>query len=144
MPHELCRSPTSEDCNANVNYNQGCGVSFAKPASYGSPFNAEGGGYFAIVRTKDDGVRIWFWSRNDGAVPPEVANPSSDLLSSKVTIFPTDQWGMPEAFFPLADGSTCDYDSHFNAHQLVFDLTFCVSTVLTFAWYAMLTQVRAG
>ena len=41
---------------------------------------------------------------------------------------PTDAWGAPEASFPL--GQQCGYGSHFNAHSLVFDLTFCVSVVL--------------
>jgi len=124
MPQTRLESgnPTSLDCNAYVNFNQGCGVSFAKPASYGSPFNEQGGGYYAIARTKQQGVRIWFWSRNEATIPDEIRNPPTD---SSQDIFPQDSWGMPEAVFPLGSGSSCDYDSHFNAHQLVFDLTFC-------------------
>ncbi|THH33258.1 hypothetical protein EUX98_g900 [Antrodiella citrinella] len=123
MPQSRLESgnPTSLECNANVNYNQGCGVSFAKPASYGSPFNAEGGGFYVIARTKQEGVRIWFWSRNEATIPDEVRNPPDESQA----IEPQDSWGIPEAVFPLDNNSTCDYDSHFNAHQLVFDLTFC-------------------
>ena len=38
---------------------------------------------------------------------------------------PTHAWGTPEAEFPL-ETDNCGYDAHFDAHQLVFDLTFCV------------------
>ncbi|OBZ70659.1 putative glycosidase C21B10.07 [Grifola frondosa] len=114
---------TSTNCDASVNYNQGCGVSFAKPASYGVPFNEVGGGYFAILRTQK-GVSIWFWSRNDPAVPSEIKCPSGLLGDlTPPSIFPTPQWGQPEANFPT--GSQCDYDSHFDSHMLMFDLTFC-------------------
>jgi len=37
-------------------------------------------------------------------------------------------WGWPEAAFKFED---CDYASHFDAHQILFDLTFCVNT---FSW----------
>ncbi|TCD70340.1 hypothetical protein EIP91_003969 [Steccherinum ochraceum] len=116
--------PTSTNCDSNLNYNQGCGVSFAKPASYGSPFNALGGGYYAIVRTSD-AVRIWFWSRNEATIPADVSNPSQDLLSGQDHIYPDDSWGTPEAVFPLGEDGMCDYEKHFDPHALVFDLTFC-------------------
>lgn len=122
--------PTSANCDSNVNFNQGCGVSFAKPASYGSPFNAEGGGYYAIVRTSDN-VRVWFWSRNEATIPQEISNPSQALLNSQEHIYPSDSWGTPEAVFPLGSNGQCDYDSHFDPHSLVFDLTLCVSLPFT-------------
>ncbi|KAL6305235.1 concanavalin A-like lectin/glucanase domain-containing protein [Sparassis latifolia] len=115
---------SSTNCDANANFNQGCGVSFPY-GSYGAPFNAAGGGYFVVVRTQQDGVRIWFWARNDAATPAEVINPAPAALGllGPPTISPDPSWGTPSAIFPV--GSTCDYDSHFNAHQFVFDLTFC-------------------
>ncbi|KAI8972244.1 concanavalin A-like lectin/glucanase domain-containing protein [Trametes punicea] len=105
-PRAMTGTATSTNCDASVNFNQGCGVSFVKPASYGSEFNSAGGGFFVMVRTKTEGVRIWFWTRYDPA-----------------SIYPTPSWGEPEADFPL--GVNCDYASHFNAHSFVFDLTFC-------------------
>jgi len=116
-------SPTSLNCDANVNYNQGCGVSFAKPASYGAPFNAAGGGFYVMVRTRQDGIRIWFWTRDDPAVPPEVREPPLPLLGGPPDIWPNPNWGTPEAVFPVGDN--CDYDTHFDPHAFVFDLTFC-------------------
>ncbi|KAJ7287593.1 glycoside hydrolase family 16 protein [Mycena rebaudengoi] len=106
----------STNCDATVNYNQGCGVSFDdKPNSFGKGFNNHGGGWYAVERSATCGVSIWFWSRNDPSVPIEV----KDGLS---TVNPDPgMWGMPQASFPV---DTCD-QSRFDAHQVVFDLTFC-------------------
>ncbi|KAH9948669.1 concanavalin A-like lectin/glucanase domain-containing protein [Amylocystis lapponica] len=111
----------STNCDVNVNFNQGCGVSFPG-ASYGAPFNNAGGGFFVMVRTQQDGVRIWFWSRSDPTTPPAVRAPVPALLGPP-KIFPDASWGAPAAAFPA--GATCDYAAHFDAHQFVFDLTFC-------------------
>ena len=62
------------------------------------------------------GIYVWFWSRDDPTVPPAVRF-GLDM------IFPGVGWVFPSAAFPLA---SCDYNSHFNAHKMVFDLTFCV------------------
>lgn len=107
----------------------------AKPASYGTEFNGADGGYFVVVRTRygADGpkVRVWFWTRFDPALPPEIKTPGfglgPDLTSAggRPSIYPTPAWGLPEAEFPLGD--QCEYDTHFDPHGLVFDLTFCVS-----------------
>ncbi|KAL4249522.1 Glycosyl Hydrolase Family 16 [Abortiporus biennis] len=93
---------TATNCDVKANYNEGCGVSFDNTNSYGSEFNRQGGGWYAVSRTRAKGVQIWFWSRNDPTVPNEVR----------------------DASFPLQTDN-CDYDAHFNAHILVFDLTFC-------------------
>jgi len=111
---------TSTNCDTNVNYNQGCGVQGAT-GSYGAPFNAVGGGWYAMARTAQDGIRVWFWARNDLTVPPEVRYAPPPGVPSIVTPNPT--WGSPVAAFPM--GPYCDYATHFNAHQFVFDLTFC-------------------
>ncbi|KAI0630245.1 concanavalin A-like lectin/glucanase domain-containing protein [Trametes polyzona] len=122
-PRLMTGTATSTNCDANVNYNQGCGVSFAKPASYGADFNRAGGGYYAMVRTKTEGVRVWFWSRYDPAVPPEIRyGPLPDFFGQK-SVYPSASWGQPEAYFPLRD--QCDYGTHFDPHAFVFDLTFC-------------------
>ena len=114
-------SSASNDCDASKNYNTGCNVAFSDdPYSYGHGFNSQGGGYYAMEKTKEDGVRIWFWARSDNNVPSEIKYP---LAGGVVSPGPT--WGAPSAHFPLGD--SCDYDSHFNAHIMVFDLTFCVS-----------------
>ena len=79
----------------------------AKPASYGPDFNRADGGYFVVVRTRYSGmdtprVRVWFWTRYDPTVPPEVKNvPMTDYVTGRPSIYPTPAWGMPEADFPL-------------------------------------------
>ncbi|KAF7321334.1 GH16 domain-containing protein [Mycena kentingensis (nom. inval.)] len=115
MPQDRTQSGSSvsSDCNAFVNYNQGCGVAFNKPDSYGSSFNDRGGGFYAMQRSQD-GVNVWFWTRNDSNLPMEIDK-------NLPTINPQ-YWGTPEAFFPTTQ---CSYDGHFNAHNVVFDLTFC-------------------
>ena len=139
LPH-LSRNVTSSNCDANVNFNQGCGVQFSTPASYGSAFNAAGGGFFVLVRSRafSPGVSIWFWARDDPRVPLEVRTPPPNPAFGSgygagygfgvapASMYPTAWWGEPDAVFPLAADS-CDYASHFDAHNFVFDLTFCVS-----------------
>ncbi|TFK81990.1 glycoside hydrolase family 16 protein [Polyporus arcularius HHB13444] len=117
---------TATDCDASVNFNQGCGVQFGTPASYGSAFNAAGGGFFVMVRSRDasgPGVRIWFWARDDPRVPLEVRAPPPTGLFAPASLYPTAWWGQPDAVFPLSDN--CDYAGHFDPHVFVFDLTFC-------------------
>lgn len=88
-------------------------------------------------RTRADGVAVWFWPRGDANVPPEVRGvPMTEgagggLLGGIVgsvagsgarVMEPNAVWGLPEAEFPP---NNCDA-SHFNAHMMIFDLTFCV------------------
>ncbi|KAF8224949.1 hypothetical protein L208DRAFT_1454463 [Tricholoma matsutake] len=112
---QQCGTQVSSDCDAAKNFNQGCGTSFKSPYSYGTGFNTQGGGWFVMERSKNKGIRIWFWSRNDPNVPPEIKEPFD-------TIEPNSSWGDPEAHFPV---ETCDYNSHFNDHRLIFDTTLC-------------------
>ncbi|TDL28057.1 hypothetical protein BD410DRAFT_894166 [Rickenella mellea] len=105
----------STACDASVNNNQGCGTSFSKPGSYGSQFNIMGGGWYVMQRTAQDGISVYFWSRNDARVPAVVK-----YGAPLIVLDPT--WGAPEAYFPK---DSCDYSTHFDAHQIIFDLTFC-------------------
>ncbi len=70
-----------------------------------------------MTRSQDAGVAVYFWARNDTSVPHAVKH-------GEYAIEVDDTWGEPEAFFPT---TSCDFDSHFNAHQIIFDLTLCVS-----------------
>jgi hypothetical protein len=116
------RTTLDTDCNTAVNSNAGCGVSFTDSGpSYGSDFNMNRGGYFVMVKSRMFGVQVYFWPQNSINVPPEIR----DCGSGGGSLFPNPSWGSPAANFPMCPGY-CDYDSHFNAHQIVFDLTFCV------------------
>jgi len=121
MPAQPARAHTgstlSTNCDTRVNYNQGCGVG-GPPVSYGAQLNARGGGWFVMARSKEDGIRGWFWGRDDPGVPQEVRGGEETREVS-----PSPAWGLPVAHFPM--GRECDYESHFNEHMFVFDLTFC-------------------
>lgn len=67
-------------------------------------------------RAKGEGISVWFWSRYDLEVPDEV-----QYGTKRVHV---ETWGSPEAVFTIEN---CDIESHFGLHEIVFDLTFCVS-----------------
>lgn len=70
-----------------------------------------------MEKSQEDGISVWFWSRSDVTVPDEVRK-------GEKWISPNLGWGLPGAKFPV---NGCDYERHFNAHQIIFDLTLCVS-----------------
>ncbi|KIY67870.1 glycoside hydrolase family 16 protein [Cylindrobasidium torrendii FP15055 ss-10] len=101
------------DCDANIVGNPGCGVESASAVSFGPGFNSNGGGWYAVERTADF-IKVWFWARNDAAVPSGVAEGSDSVT--------TDNWGTPTAYFP---GDTCNMEKFFGAHNFIINLTFC-------------------
>ncbi|KDQ58272.1 glycoside hydrolase family 16 protein [Jaapia argillacea MUCL 33604] len=104
---------TGTDCNVATTGNAGCGVKVNDNRSYGSAFNSNGGGWYAIEKT-DDFVKIWFWPRNGGGVPGEVSSGSDSI--------DTTNWGTPSAYFPNAQ---CNVASHFSPQNIIINLTFC-------------------
>jgi hypothetical protein len=75
-----------------------------------------------MSRSRDYGIRDWFWPRNSPNIPPELASGEPFLEEPS---FPTCSWGEPAAAFPI-DPTHCDYDQHFNVHMIMFSMTFCV------------------
>ncbi|TBU64642.1 2 beta-glucanase [Dichomitus squalens] len=106
-------NPVSENCDVAANGNSGCGVQSTVPNSYGKSFNAAGGGFYAMERT-DTFIKVWFWSRNDPAVP-------ADVKTAGPTVN-TDAFGTPTALFV---NDQCDIPSHFGTHNIIINLTFC-------------------
>ncbi|KAF8749919.1 hydrolase family 16 [Rhizoctonia solani] len=84
---ELRLVPTA---NWQVNSNTGCGVRNPLANSYGPQFNANGGGWYAMERTKTY-IKVWFWPRNSATVPAQVKNGSGSINTSS--------WGTPFAAF---------------------------------------------
>ncbi|KAI0949203.1 hypothetical protein AcW1_008885 [Taiwanofungus camphoratus] len=117
---------SSKDCLATTGGNRGCDITFGT-GTFGSPFNASSGGWYVMERSAQDGIRIWFWARDDTSVPAAVAHPSSTEVGT-ATVTPSGSWGEPVASFPM--GPNCDYETHFDAHRLIFDLTFCVRRLI--------------
>jgi len=110
------RETASTNCDTGVNFNQGCGTRVRHPGSYGKNFNSGGGGFYALARSKEYGIKVWFWPRGTTLVP-------MDVRHNGKTVKP-DSWGTPTAYFPTGDN--CGYEEHFDAHMFIFDLTFCV------------------
>jgi hypothetical protein len=90
------------DCGAG-NSNNGCGVVSNQATSYGTPFNAAGGGVYAALWTSQ-GFKVWYWATRD--VPANIQNGNPDYNS----------WGQPMANFA---GPGCDFDSKFQNMNIV-------------------------
>lgn len=104
---------TMETANCDINApnqatNAGCSISTGSSQSFGSGFNAGGGGVYATQWT-GSAISIWFFPRS--AIPADVNFGSPN----------PEDWGLPTAQF--AGG--CDIDEHFVNQQIMFDVTFC-------------------
>lgn len=121
----IFRTTESTNCDAAANGNQGCGTQLTSSDSYGKGLNNIGGGWYVMKRTQTDGVAVWFWGRDDNSVPLAVRYGSS-------VVKPDRTWGTPDAVFPSS--KSCSFSDHFDAHQIIFDLTFCVSEDCIFSF----------
>ncbi|KAH7035065.1 concanavalin A-like lectin/glucanase domain-containing protein, partial [Microdochium trichocladiopsis] len=111
-----CTFSSQGDCNAPGDGTKGCSEpGFDNPQSYGDGFNAIGGGVFATEWTSD-AIRMWFFPRTKG-IPADLASGQPNPASAS--------WGRPAAEFASAPGGSCDIDSHFREHRLVFNTALC-------------------
>lgn len=101
-------SLTSTNCVSGAGDNQGCQIVDNSQGSYGSSFNANGGGVYAMDWTST-GISMYFFPR--GSVPQDATGDSPNPAS----------WGTPVAHF----SGGCDISSAFTNQQIVFDTTFC-------------------
>ncbi|KAG9312761.1 glycoside hydrolase family 16 protein [Chiua virens] len=102
------------NCYADVNGNSGCGVQYTyDDNSFGPDYNNAGGGWYAMERTNSY-ISIWFWQRGDISAP-------IDAITG-APIIDTNLWGTPAAYFPNTD---CDLATHFDANNIIINLTFC-------------------
>jgi Glycosyl hydrolases family 16 len=97
------------NCNSN-DANNGCSVSTTTANAYGSSFNANGGGVYAM-QWESSGIYVWFFPRS--SIP-------SDITAGAPV---TSNWGLPIVAFN--SGSGCNIDSYFANHNIIFDTTFC-------------------
>ncbi|KAI9710270.1 MAG: hypothetical protein M1820_002764 [Bogoriella megaspora] len=103
------------DCNGGGGAD-GCQIMDQKDAptaqnSFGSGFNANGGGIYA-TEWNTDNFKIWFFPKGS----PHTENALSDTPDPS-------QWSSPIAAFTF--GGSCNVPEHFVDQQIVFDLTFC-------------------
>lgn len=97
-------------CVNTTNDNAGCGVK-AKPASFGSAFNAVGGGIMAM-ELRAAGIRMWQFYRD--AIPDDITAGSPDPST----------WGEALADFP---GTDCDISTHFLNQSIIANIDLCGS-----------------
>ncbi|KAF4335377.1 Concanavalin A-like lectin glucanases superfamily [Fusarium beomiforme] len=88
----------------------GCDANDPRTTFFGSGFNNNGGGVYAMEWTASH-VRIWFFPRN--SIPNGTSGP---LGSSPVP----SRWGTPTTSF-----EGCDFDAHIKKQHIVIDTTFC-------------------
>ncbi|CED83827.1 glycoside hydrolase family 16 protein [Phaffia rhodozyma] len=101
---------TSTDCSAANTGNQGCGeVASSSTNSFGSGFNSQGGGVYAM-KWDDSGISVHYFARSQ--VPSDITNGSPEPSA----------WGTPMANFP---STTCNTSTFFKDHFAIFDTTFC-------------------
>lgn len=99
----------STDCALSSGGTAGCAVGSSKANDYGTGFNTNGGGVYAMQWTSSF-IKLWFFPR--GSIPSSITAGSPDVST----------FGTPQANF---DGGSCNIDSHFVNHRIVFDTTFC-------------------
>ncbi|KAI9851854.1 MAG: hypothetical protein M1838_002570 [Thelocarpon superellum] len=99
--------PGPTDCAVSTSYT-GCTEQDKNPGSYGQAFNDGEGGVYAMEWNSDH-IAVWWWARRD--IPADVTSGNPDPTS----------WATPVARFK----GSCDIDSHFSNHQIIFDITFC-------------------
>lgn len=79
IPDTSARTQTgsTDGTECDVDGGIGCAVWDPLQQSFGAPFNANGGGWFAMERT-DSFIKVWFWPR-DGYPPADVLNNSPSV-----------------------------------------------------------------
>ena len=107
------------NCDVVATGNAGWSVLDASSQSYGSNFNKNGGGFFAMERS-NAGVKVWFWPRHAKGIPADVANGAKSVN--------TDKWGTPAAHFP---STSCNMAQHFGPHNIVINLSLCACLSLS-------------
>ncbi|KAI1333359.1 glycoside hydrolase family 16 protein [Xylariaceae sp. FL0255] len=99
---------SSADCGANSG-STGCGNPTSNTQTYGDGFNAIGGGVYAM-QWSSSAINIFFFPRS--SIPSDITAGTPDPSG----------WGSPLAGY---SGGSCNIDSYFQQHQIVFDTTFC-------------------
>ena len=111
-PNTMSGQLMATNCNyydLGGNNGVGCNVQSTNTNSYGTGFNANGGGIYAMDWTSDY-AKIYFFP--NGQAPVDIGSDHPDPSG----------WGTPLAVF---GGSSCDMDTNFQNHRIVFDTTFC-------------------
>lgn len=97
------------DCAAATSGNAGCGMRSPSSQSFGTGFNSNGGGVYAM-KWDSSGISVYFFAR--GTVPDDIGAGAPQPTT----------WGLPMAHWPAND---CDPWKYFYTHVAIFDTTLC-------------------
>ena len=90
--------------------------------SFGTPFNAAGGGIYA-TEWNDDGISVWFFPRGSPAYTTYFSSNTTTSFFDATALHPSPSlWPPPLAHFPA---SSCDPSRHFTDLKIIFDTMFC-------------------
>jgi hypothetical protein len=114
---QLTDNITSYNCNDKATSSifgaqdstSACSGTNTDPNSYGTTFNAAGGGVYAMQWTSDV-IRMWNFAA--GSIPADITAGTPDPSTWKTPSFTT-------------EGGVCNIDELFANHQIIFDTTFC-------------------
>jgi hypothetical protein len=91
---------------------------------------------YAMERTTSS-IKVWFWERDDRSAPFDATSGASSIDTNfwvMVLIYVrlnayirSDCQGTPAAYFP---NTYCDLASHFDANNIIINLTFCESCLV--------------
>lgn len=99
------------NCDAFASSNNlGCGVQDPSVRSFGEGLNSAGGGVWVTHISATDGIRVWFFLRDN--IPDDIASGDPRFQN----------WGTPRASF-AAD--TCDIEKFFPPQTIVLNTTIC-------------------
>jgi hypothetical protein len=99
----------STDCGSDI----GCSV-IGVEGSYGTPFNQQGGGVYAMEWTSNL-INIFYWPRD--SIPADITAETPDPTS----------WGTPMASYESQYGN-CDIDNNFPTQTIVSSPFLCLSS----------------
>ncbi|RDW79847.1 hypothetical protein BP6252_04485 [Coleophoma cylindrospora] len=109
LSNEMTSAATTTNCDNGATNNAGCSATSKDTASYGSGFNAVGGGVYAMQWTSSV---INVWNFHPSNVPSDITSGKPDPST----------WGLPSF---SSTGGSGDIDTHFIDHNMIFDTTFC-------------------
>jgi hypothetical protein len=104
-------SAKTQSCEGDEAGVGGCEIDDSRTDSFGTTFNTEGGGVYALEWTASF-IKVFFF--------PRASVPGGDNGPLGSSPDPT-TWGEPAAWF----GGSCDLDSYFRQLHMIFNITFC-------------------
>lgn len=108
--------------------NQGCVLVNNKTGTIGEPFNAGGGGIYALEwDPANRHIRSWVFNPHSD-IPNNLKNALKAVRSGDEdgVVPDPNSWGLPFGYFPIGRGTHCSIN-HFTNMRIVINLTFCGS-----------------